>query len=329
MAVAENKAATQEWENPELPLLVCVPIETGGNASLIDTELYCVNLTSRTFDVDARSESHTTVDEETGAGIAHGSPPKSVVLAPGEAAQVGDVAAWEWDGAVGMSITYRPAGDDAPIYVSYLPSHFRRDSEPLVVPSNGKSGHIITPFRIQIGGGPLIDDFRDVYSRSYHPLYGASEPTDLPDGRTRLIEMEHSGVPGLPLPDPVVVPKILDRATRRVVLSMGYHNADVRTRWCDGAISLQDRLSGLKLTIDVAGDRFRDEAAPDAGWQPLGGLQAYVDARVPHWVRASPPPTREKTWWIWASAIGGGLLALIVTGLVALVVIRLVNLGHL
>ena len=285
--MGKTRAATQEWENPELPLLVCVPIETGGNASLTDTEIYCVNLTSRTFEVAARNESFTTVDEETGAGIAHGSPPKTMVLAPGEAAQVGDVVAWEWDGAVGMNITYTPDGDGPPVFASFL-LNWDRGPETLTIPSNGKTGRIATPSRIQFRGGPLVDDFQDVYSRSYKPLYGRAEPTDLPDGRTRLIEVQ-------PRPDPkFTVPRILDRAERREVLNMFFLYADVTTKWRDGAISLSDRWSGMKLRIDIAGGRFRDEAAPEWEWLPLDALQGFVEAQLPRWQDVLSPEGRKK-----------------------------------
>ena len=42
----------------------------------------------------AEADFFVTVDEETGAGISHGSGPKRVRLAAGENAKVGDIEGW-------------------------------------------------------------------------------------------------------------------------------------------------------------------------------------------------------------------------------------------
>lgn len=95
----------------DLPLVVKVGLPAPKDAGEIDTEVYCVNTTPHRFVVSTRSNSFTTVDEDTGTAIEHGSKPTKIQLGPGEAALVADVAGWEWDGHVGLDVMYEGGGN--------------------------------------------------------------------------------------------------------------------------------------------------------------------------------------------------------------------------
>jgi hypothetical protein len=76
------------------------------DAGQIDTEVFVVNQTLITYQISSESTSFTTVDEEVGTVVQHGSAPKRIVLRPGEAALIATVRGWEWDGHVGMLIRF-------------------------------------------------------------------------------------------------------------------------------------------------------------------------------------------------------------------------------
>lgn len=91
-------------------MIVRVPREGVRDAGEIDTDIYCANLTATPFLVEVRSASFTTVDEATGAALTHGADPVAILLAPGAAAKIGDVAGWEWDGFVGLDLIFQADG---------------------------------------------------------------------------------------------------------------------------------------------------------------------------------------------------------------------------
>lgn len=93
--------------SPELPIVVNIRLHDRTDAGQIDTEVYCVNITNHVFLVSTQSNSFTTVDEEVGTVVEHGSAPTEVQLASGEAALIGEVAGWEWDGHVGLNLTFQ------------------------------------------------------------------------------------------------------------------------------------------------------------------------------------------------------------------------------
>ncbi|GAB4205320.1 MAG: hypothetical protein OHK0022_31300 [Roseiflexaceae bacterium] len=126
----------------DLPLLVRVGLGGVTNPTEIDTEIYCVNHTGQPLLVAARSTSFTTVDEESGSAAHHGSRPTQILIGPGEAKMVGDVVGWEWDGAVGMELRFRPVGVATGLRVGY---NLRRPGEPLMIEALGERGHLIPP----------------------------------------------------------------------------------------------------------------------------------------------------------------------------------------
>lgn len=89
-----------------LPLIVRVLIRGVSDPGEIDTEVYCVNTTPDRFALEVRSSSFTTIDEEEGTVVKHGSGPIRGTLAPGAAVRVGQVRGWEWDGYVGLEVEY-------------------------------------------------------------------------------------------------------------------------------------------------------------------------------------------------------------------------------
>lgn len=91
---------------PELPHIVCVRIPGVTDASLVDTEVFAVNETLVTYQLFTESTSFTTADEELGTVVEHGSAPRVAALYPGEAALIGTVRGWEWDGHVGVLVRF-------------------------------------------------------------------------------------------------------------------------------------------------------------------------------------------------------------------------------
>jgi hypothetical protein len=125
-----------------IPILVRVMLAGVTDAGQVDTEVYCVNLTQKSFQISTRSNSFTTVDEEVGTVVEHGSPPSEVLLLPGEAKQVGDVAGWEWDGYVGLELIFRELESAARLRVSYS---LKTSAGDFTIESLGKSGQIVPP----------------------------------------------------------------------------------------------------------------------------------------------------------------------------------------
>jgi hypothetical protein len=126
----------------DIPILVAVSLTGISDAGQIDTEIYCVNLTDKPFQVSTRSTSFTTVDEDTGAVVEHGSSPEQAILLPGEAKKVGDVAGWEWDGHVGIELRFREEGGAADLRASY---DLKRAAESFKLETLDKTGRIIPP----------------------------------------------------------------------------------------------------------------------------------------------------------------------------------------
>ncbi len=124
----------------DLPLIVKVSLPAREDAGEIDTEVYCVNTTPRRFVVSTRSNSFTTVDDDTGTSVQHGSKPTKIQLGPGEAAIVADVAGWEWDGHVGVDVTYEGGGDT--VHASYA---LKRSAGSYTIKSVGRTGDIVPP----------------------------------------------------------------------------------------------------------------------------------------------------------------------------------------
>ncbi len=128
----------------EHPLVVRVAIpQTVFNPDATDAEIFCVNVTQQTFSVSAKSESFTTVDEEEGTAVAHGSPPSAVLLAPGDTARVADVKGWEWDGHVGINLVFREESSGSTITKSY---DLKSGKGNFTLPS-GETGRIIPAIR--------------------------------------------------------------------------------------------------------------------------------------------------------------------------------------
>jgi hypothetical protein len=126
----------------DFPILIRVTLPGVYDAGQIDTELYCVNLTLKQFQVSTRSNSFTTVDEDVGTVIEHGSEPTEVILLPGEAKKVGDVAGWEWDGYVGIELRFKEDGSGEGMRVSY---DLKRAAEGYRIEALGKSGRVVPP----------------------------------------------------------------------------------------------------------------------------------------------------------------------------------------
>ncbi|WP_106640375.1 hypothetical protein [Allosphingosinicella vermicomposti] len=125
---------------PDLPAIVRVSREGVTDATEIDTDIYCANLTPTLFHVEVRSASFTTVDEETGAALAHGADAMAILLAPGATARIGDVAGWEWDGFVGLDIIFQADGA-----TSRTRCRFRLGESVAAFKALGIEGRLIAP----------------------------------------------------------------------------------------------------------------------------------------------------------------------------------------
>jgi guanosine-3',5'-bis(diphosphate) 3'-pyrophosphohydrolase len=124
----------------DLPILVTVPVAGVTSPDDVDTEVYCVNLTDQIMYVDVRSASFTTFDDDSGGALGHGSPRSRGLLSPGEAKRVGDVAGWEWDGAVHMKLTVRGTGEK--ISADY---DLKAPAGQYTIDKLGKEGSVILP----------------------------------------------------------------------------------------------------------------------------------------------------------------------------------------
>lgn len=143
----------------ELPIIVKVPLpeETPSfDLDRIDTEIWCVNTTAQTFTVLTRGDSFTTVDEETGVAAKHGSRPTRVTLPPGGCALVADVAAWEWDGAVGIVVAYLRPGDREPACRRYDMRDMSGEEYRLA--GSGKTGLVVKPWPCDDGSFDMMAD---------------------------------------------------------------------------------------------------------------------------------------------------------------------------
>ena len=126
----------------DIPLLVRVSFGGVSEAGEIDTEVYCVNLSSKPFQISVRSASFTTVDEEVGTVVEHGSAPAQMILLPGEAKMVSEVAGWEWDGYVGIELKLRESDASFGLRLSY---DLKRSAGEFAIESLGKKGYIVHP----------------------------------------------------------------------------------------------------------------------------------------------------------------------------------------
>ena len=126
-----------------LPLVIRVNvIHTTFDIDAVDAEIYCVNTTAIDFSIATKSESFTTIDEETGTAAEHGSAPKKFLLATGESILIADVKGWEWDGHVGINISFLAKGNNAAVIKSY---NFKESNADYTIASSGKTGRIIPP----------------------------------------------------------------------------------------------------------------------------------------------------------------------------------------
>lgn len=128
-----------------LPTVVCVRVEGVKDAGEIDTEVFCVNETPVPYQLSVRSTSFTTVDEETGAAVEHGSGVPSATVRPGEAVLIGAVAGWEWDGHVGMEITFMDAQTGSEAVRAYS---LKEGDRRVILPGSARQGRVVPARRL-------------------------------------------------------------------------------------------------------------------------------------------------------------------------------------
>jgi hypothetical protein len=119
----------------------------GTNAGAVDTEVYCINVTREAVRIAVSSTGFSTIDDE-GTLLHHGSPPLDLRLAPGEAARIADVVAWEWDGHVGLFIVFTDVETGRVRRAAYNLRHGidHRNAQPHAFP--GKGGYITPPVQL-------------------------------------------------------------------------------------------------------------------------------------------------------------------------------------
>jgi hypothetical protein len=126
----------------DLPLVVRVPVtHTQFDIDAVDAEVYCVNSTPFEFNVSTRSESFTTVDEESGDTASHGSDPVVRKLAPGVTAMIAAVRGWEWDGHVGIEVKFER--DGLPTVVKSY--NLKSGSGDFTIEPGGRKGRVVSP----------------------------------------------------------------------------------------------------------------------------------------------------------------------------------------
>ncbi|MDB5070582.1 MAG: hypothetical protein JWM87_1693 [Candidatus Eremiobacteraeota bacterium] len=134
----------------ELPLVFTLHTP-GTNAGAVDTEVYCVNVTSEAVRIAVSSTGFTTIDDD-GTLLHHGSGPADLTLAPGAAARIGDVVAWEWDGHVGLVIDFTGIETGITRRATYNLKHGIGNHPPPPHTFAGKGGYITPPGVVQTVG---------------------------------------------------------------------------------------------------------------------------------------------------------------------------------
>jgi hypothetical protein len=125
-----------------LPIIVRTDVEqTKFDMDAVDAEVYCVNITDQEFFISTSSESFTTIDEESGDTASHGSNSVSKKLSPGEFFKIAEVKGWEWDGHVGIEVSFKQ--NENVITKSYNLKESKSD----FTISKNKKGRIISPQR--------------------------------------------------------------------------------------------------------------------------------------------------------------------------------------
>lgn len=94
----------------DLPALLIQDVPSRTADDVVDV-IYLQNDTERTYVATVRAKFSTTVDDESGEALHHGSAGTEVELAPGERARVGDIVGWELDSYLGFDIEFRRAED--------------------------------------------------------------------------------------------------------------------------------------------------------------------------------------------------------------------------
>ena len=127
----------------DLPIVLTLHT-LGTNAGAVDTEVYCINVTHEAVRIAVRSTGFSAIDDE-GTLLHHGSPPVDLTLAPGEAACIADVVAWEWDGHVGLFITFTDVETGRVRRATYNLRHGIDRQEPQPHAFDSKGGYITPP----------------------------------------------------------------------------------------------------------------------------------------------------------------------------------------
>lgn len=128
----------------DLPLVLTLRTP-GTDVGAVDTHVHCINVTSTRYHVAVTSAGFTTIDDE-GTMMHHGSAPVEVTLDPGEAAQIADVVAWEWDGAVWLSVKYTDPATGSVRGAAYNLKHGIDDRPPKRDAT--KSGYVTPPAHV-------------------------------------------------------------------------------------------------------------------------------------------------------------------------------------
>jgi hypothetical protein len=102
----------------DLPTLFTLEVPSQTPDDVTDI-IYLQNDTDRTFVATVISKFFTTVDEDSGEVLYHGSGGTDVELAPGQRVRVGDILGWEWDSVLDFRVEFRHARSTEPRRVSY------------------------------------------------------------------------------------------------------------------------------------------------------------------------------------------------------------------
>jgi hypothetical protein len=111
-------------------------------------KVYCINVTREPVHIAVISSGFTTINDE-GTLLHHGSAPVELTLAPGLAARIGDVIAWEWDGHVGLRIEFTGIETGIKRRATYNLKHGIENRPPPAYAFAGKGGYITPPGGVQ------------------------------------------------------------------------------------------------------------------------------------------------------------------------------------
>jgi hypothetical protein len=105
-------------------------------------DIYLLNRGNESFEIEAAADFSTTVNEDIGQTLVHGSRPNTLILSPGAYALVGDIIEWELDSALWFDIFFRKKKGTQWYWLSY---HLKGSDAKIVIPQLSIECWVVEP----------------------------------------------------------------------------------------------------------------------------------------------------------------------------------------